>query len=93
MLKNSLRLFALEHSHALGHAIAGHLGLPLSPHEERVFDDGEHKARPLESVRGRSCYVVHSLFGEPSQSVNDKLNRLLFLICLRKFLYLSLSGY
>ena len=84
MLKNSLRLFALEHSHALGHAIAGHLGLPLSPHEERVFDDGEHKARPLESVRGRSCYVVHSLFGEPSQSVNDKLNRLLFFVATLK---------
>jgi ribose-phosphate pyrophosphokinase len=77
-------LFALEHSHVLGNAIAQQLGLALTPHEERVFEDGEHKARPLQSVRGRSCYVLHSLYGEPSQSVNDKLSRLLFFIATLK---------
>jgi ribose-phosphate pyrophosphokinase len=84
MPKNSLLLFALEHSHVLGNAIAQQLGLALTPHEERVFEDGEHKARPLQSVRGRSCYVLHSLYGEPSQSVNDKLSRLLFFIATLK---------
>ena len=84
MPKNSLLLFALEHSHTLGKAIAQQLGLVLAPHEERVFEDGEHKARPLQSVRGRSCYVLHSLYGEPSQSVNDKLSRLLFFIATLK---------
>ena len=84
MPKNSLLLFALEHSHVLGTAIAQQLGLALTPHEERVFEDGEHKARPLQSVRGRSCYVLHSLYGEPSQSVNDKLSRLLFFIATLK---------
>jgi ribose-phosphate pyrophosphokinase len=77
-------LFALEHSHVLGNAIAQQLGLALTPHEERVFEDGEHKARPLQSVRGRSCFVLHSLYGEPSQSVNDKLTRLLFFIATLK---------
>lgn len=84
MPKNSLLLFALEHSHVLGKAIAQQLGLALTPHEERVFEDGEHKARPLQSVRGRSCFVLHSLYGEPSQSVNDKLTRLLFFIATLK---------
>jgi len=49
-----------------------------------VFEDGEHKARPLQSVRGRSCFVLHSLYGEPAQSVNDKLTRLLFFIATLK---------
>jgi ribose-phosphate pyrophosphokinase len=84
MPKNSLLLFALEHSHVLGTAIAQQLGLALTPHEERVFEDGEHKARPLQSVRGRSCFVLHSLYGEPAQSVNDKLSRLLFFIATLK---------
>ena len=84
MPKNSLLLFALEHSHVLGNAIAQQLGLALTPLEERVFEDGEHKARPLQSVRGRSCFVLHSLYGEPSQSVNDKLTRLLFFIATLK---------
>jgi len=68
----------------LGNAIAQQLGLALAPHEERVFEDDEHKARPLQSVRGRSCFVLHSLYGEPAQSVNDKLTRLLFFIATLK---------
>jgi len=71
-------LFALNASRAYGEKIAARLGLPLSPHEERSFEDGEHKARPLINVRGRDVFVVHSLYGDESESVNDKLCRLLF---------------
>ncbi len=71
-------LFALERSEELGRAVAECAGLELAPHEEREFEDGEHKSRPLTVVRGRDCYVVHSLFGEPGITVNDKLCRLLF---------------
>jgi ribose-phosphate pyrophosphokinase len=56
------------------------LAIPLSPHEEREFEDGEHKARPLVSVRGTDVFVIHSLYGETGQSANDKLVRLLFFI-------------
>lgn len=73
-------LFALEGSQAFGHAVASQLGISLAAHENRVFDDGEHKSRPLQSVRGRDVYVLHSLFGDETCSVNDKLLRLLFLI-------------
>ncbi len=75
-----LRLFALEASGDLGRAIGHALGRPPSAHEEREFEDGEHKARPLEPVGGADVYVVQSLHGGPLQSANDKLCRLLFFI-------------
>jgi ribose-phosphate pyrophosphokinase len=73
-------LFALEATRAWGEDVARHMGLALAPHEERAFEDGEHKARPLASVRGRDVYVLQSLYGDGAQSVNDKLCRLLFFI-------------
>ncbi len=73
-------LFALNSSRQLGEQVAGHLGWPLAPHEEREFEDGEHKARPLASVRDQDVYVLGSLHGEPQRSVNDKLCRLLFFL-------------
>jgi ribose-phosphate pyrophosphokinase len=73
-------LFALDASRELGAAVASAAGLVLASHEEREFEDGEHKARALESVRGRDLYVIHSLHGEPGASANDKLVRLLFFL-------------
>lgn len=75
-----LKLFALNASRDLGGRIADLLSIPLAAHEEREFEDGEHKSRPLESVRGRDVFVVHSLYGDERQSVNDKLVRLLFFL-------------
>lgn len=75
-----LRLFALSESHELGARIAADLSIPLAAHEERDFEDGEHKARALESVRGCDVYVVQSLQGDARHSVNDKLVRLLFFL-------------
>ena len=75
-----LRLLALRATTELGEAIASALGPPLAAHEERQFEDGEHKTRPLETVGGMDVYVVQSLHGGPSESANDKLCRLLFFI-------------
>ena len=80
MTSTGLSLFALNASREFGQRVADALGAPLARHEEREFEDGEHKSRPLESVRGRDVYVVHSLYGDPQQSVNDKLVRLLLLL-------------
>ncbi len=80
MSDRRLCLFALHGSDELGVAIATALGQPLSAHEEREFEDGEHKARPLVPVRGADVFVLHSLHGGPQQSANDKLCRLLFFI-------------
>ncbi len=75
-----LKVFALGSSRSFGEAVARGLGLSLAPVEERDFEDGEHKTRPLESVRGDDVYVVASLGGEPGQSPNDKLVKLLFFL-------------
>jgi ribose-phosphate pyrophosphokinase len=80
MSLDDLRLFALQTSRDFGERVARHLGIPLAAHEEREFEDGEHKARALESVRGTDVYVIHSLHGEPGASANDKLVRLLFFL-------------
>jgi ribose-phosphate pyrophosphokinase len=76
----NLTLFALEASRAFGERIAAHLNHPLAQHEEREFEDGEHKTRPLVGVRGRDVHVIQSLHGDDWGSVNDKLCRLLFFI-------------
>lgn len=75
-----IRLFALQATMQLGAAIASSLGVELSPHEERDFEDGEHKVRPLAGVQGADVYVVQSLNSGAGQSANDKLCRLLFFI-------------
>jgi len=75
-----LQIFALEATAELGQAVATVLGQPLAAHEEREFEDGEHKSRPLDDVAGADVYVVQSTHGGPQQSANDKLCRLLFFI-------------
>ena len=73
-------MFCLNGSRKLGEAVSGRLGWPLSDHEEREFESGEHKARPLVEVGGREVYLLHHLEGEALQSANDKLVRMLFFI-------------
>jgi len=75
-----LQLFALSGTETLGEKIAKSLGCCLAALEERSFEDGEHKVRPLEAVAGCDVYVLHSLHGGPDESPNDKLCRLLFLV-------------
>jgi ribose-phosphate pyrophosphokinase len=71
-------IFALDATRELGEAVARVLAANLATHEEREFEDGEHKVRPLVSVRGRDVYLLQSLHGGPDASPNDKLCRLLF---------------
>jgi ribose-phosphate pyrophosphokinase len=73
MFSGSLSVFALNSSREFGEKVCTHLCTPLSAHEEREFEDGEHKARPLVNVRGKDVFVIQSLYGDSQQSVNDKL--------------------
>jgi ribose-phosphate pyrophosphokinase len=73
-------LFALGGSDALAADVARRLGVRVTAHEERDFEDGEHKIRPLSSVRNRDVYVLAGLTSSLGQSVNDKLCRLFFFI-------------
>src|SRR5512146_2435841 len=73
-------LFALHASRSFGEEVARQLGISLSACEEREFEDGEHKSRPLVNVRNRDVFVIQSLYTDSKASVNDKLVRLLFFI-------------
>jgi ribose-phosphate pyrophosphokinase len=80
MSPEKIAIFAPSSDCDFGEKVCSHLGLPLSAHEEREFEDGEHKTRPLVNVRGRDVFVIQSLYGDERQSVNDKLCRLLFFL-------------
>ena len=77
---SGLTLFAVEGTRDYGERVARHLELILGTQEERGFEDGEHKIRPLAEVRRQDVFVMHSLYGDAEQSPNDKLCRLLFFI-------------
>jgi ribose-phosphate pyrophosphokinase len=77
---DGIALFCLDSGIDFAAKVAAHLEIPLGKHEERSFEDGEHKIRPLESVQNRDVFVVQSLYGSDGLSANDKLARLLFFL-------------
>jgi ribose-phosphate pyrophosphokinase len=74
-------LFALSESRRLGVDTGQHAGLSVAPLEERNFEDGELKLRPLISVRNRPVFVLQTLAASPQQSIAQRFVRLLFLLC------------
>lgn len=78
MIPDPPLLFGLHGSQAYAERVAKRLGCHLAAHEERHFEDGEHKCRPLIPVQGRQALVVFGLNQDADYSVNDKLCRLLF---------------
>jgi ribose-phosphate pyrophosphokinase len=80
MFNEPLLLFALNDSRVFGEQVGRWLATPPASHEEREFDGGEHKARPVASVRGKDVFVIQTLHGDATHSANDKLCRLLFFI-------------
>ena len=73
-------LFSLEAEGTLAPSLAAALQTGLAPLEERVFEDGECKLRPLQDPRGQDAYVLCSLHGGPRLSPHDKLWRLLMFV-------------
>jgi len=78
--RSPLSLFALGWENEFGARVAASLDVSLAPHEEREFEWGQHKTRPLLDVRGHDVHVVASLHGDERRSVNDRLCRLLFFL-------------
>ena len=74
------QLFSPPTTHAFAQRVATALGVALAEYERCPFEDGEHKMRPLESVRDRDVYVIHSMYADPGHTVNDKLCELLFFV-------------
>jgi ribose-phosphate pyrophosphokinase len=77
---SGMMVFALETGREYAERVARRLEVPLSPHEERAFEDGEHKTRPLVDVHGADVFVIDALAATAGRSPNDQLCRLLFFI-------------
>lgn len=60
-----MQLYALDPGCPLSAALAAELGVAVSPHEHRRFEDGEEKLRPLADPRGQHVCVVLALHGGP----------------------------
>lgn len=73
-------LFALSESRTLGLEISRDARVELAPLEERSFEEGEFKLRPLVPVRNRTVFVVQSFAGSAEVPVAQRLVRLLFLL-------------
>ena len=73
-------LFALGESRKLAREIAGHAGFDFGEIEERAFEGGEFKLRPVSGVRGHRACVVQSLAGSPGMSPAERLVRLIFVL-------------
>ena len=73
-------LFSIDPECGFASALADALDESLSPHEDRSFEDGEHKLRPLVDPRGADVYVLSSLHGSPRFSPHDRLCRLLMFV-------------
>lgn len=73
-----MRIFALNGSRNFGEKVAKLLNTRLDDHEERHFQDGEVKFRPLVSVRSEDVFVIQALQSDEHRSVHDKLCALLF---------------
>ncbi len=71
---------ALSESSRLGVSVCSEAALDPTPVEERSFEGGEFKLRPLQSVRGRSVFVLQTLASSKDAPAGDRLIRLLFLL-------------
>lgn len=75
-----MKIFGIEASRDGAAQLARELGLELGSHEEREFEDGEFKIRPLENVARERVCVYQSLAGGSGMSVSDKLMRALVFV-------------
>jgi ribose-phosphate pyrophosphokinase len=73
-------VFAPGESRALGQVASERAGLELAALEEREYEGGEFKLRPLQPVRDRKVFVVQSLAGTQEAPIAQRLIRLLFLL-------------
>jgi ribose-phosphate pyrophosphokinase len=76
--ESGFRLFVMDAASSFGRGVVAHLGVDAAAHEDRRFEDGEHKVRPLVSVRDADVFILDSLYGDAAHTVHDKLCRLLF---------------
>ena len=74
------KLIGLNGSKDYAQTVAKELGIELTPHEEKTFEDGETYVKAGDgldgNVRGHDVFVIQSLFTDKSESVCDKFFKL-----------------
>ena len=78
------KVFGLQGTFDYAEKVAAHLGIKLTQHTEKLFDDGECyvKSGPefsdsgVGNVRGHNVFVIQSLFTDEKESVADKFVKL-----------------
>ncbi len=78
------KLFGLNGTEEYAKKVAGHLGVSLTPHTEKNFEDGEcfvksgeeYSDSSIGNVRGHIVFVIQSLYSDASESAADKLVKL-----------------
>jgi phosphoribosylpyrophosphate synthetase len=76
-----IKLFELNSTKAYAESVAAELGISLTPHEEKEFEDGECYVKPVDgpegNVRGHNVFVIQSLYrsSEPKAPTVKLLGR------------------
>lgn len=81
------KVFGLGATAKYAKRVCDRLGVPVTPHTEKTFDDGEvylksgpeHNDAEVGNVRGHNVFVIQSLYSDEDESVNDKLVKLCFM--------------
>ena len=75
-----MKIFGLNASKEYAQLVAKHLGTTLTPHEEKLFADGESYVKAADgdigNVRGHQVFVIQSLYDDNAESVSDKFMKL-----------------
>ena len=78
--RRPIKVFGLNGTHAFAEKVASHLGMGLTPHIEKTFDDDECYIKPgdddVGNVRGHRVFVIQSLYSDAHERVADKFMKL-----------------
>jgi ribose-phosphate pyrophosphokinase len=74
------KIFGLDGSKGYAESVATELGIKVTPHDEKTFEDGEPYAKSVDgdvgNVRGHNVFVIQSLYSDKDESVSDKFMKL-----------------
>lgn len=77
---NNLRIFGLGSSATFAYSVAKKMGVELNTVHEERRPDGEIYTTALDNVRGCDVFVISSLCGDKTESVDEKLMKTLIFI-------------
>jgi ribose-phosphate pyrophosphokinase len=75
-----IKVFGLNGTKDYAKKIVSHLNIELTPHEEKMFEDGEPYIKPTSdskgNVRGHNVFIIQSLYADDKETVSDKFMKL-----------------